>query len=61
MENEDIANDLKININWTLFGTGPAMVKAFKEEKLDIGYIGLPPAIIGIAQNVPIICIARVL
>ncbi|MFX0035821.1 MAG: ABC transporter substrate-binding protein [Candidatus Hermodarchaeota archaeon] len=58
MENDDLANDLKVDINWILFGTGPAMVKAFKEEKLDIGYMGLPPAIIGIAQKVPIICIA---
>jgi NitT/TauT family transport system substrate-binding protein len=58
METEDLRNDLKVDINWILFGTGPAMVKAFKEEKLDIGYMGLPPAIIGIDQGVPIKCVA---
>ena len=58
METEDLRKDLKIGINWILFGTGPAMVKAFKEEKLDIGYMGLPPAIIGIDQGAPIKCIA---
>jgi len=58
MESEDLTKDLKININWILFGTGPAMVKAFNEEKLDIGYMGLPPAIIGIDKGVPIKCVA---
>ena len=58
MESEDLTSDLNININWILFGTGPAMVKAFKEEKLEIGYMGLPPAIIGIDQGIPIKCIA---
>jgi len=58
MENDDLSNDLKRDINWTLFGTGPAMVKAFKNEELDIGYMGLPPAIIGIDKKVPIKCVA---
>jgi NitT/TauT family transport system substrate-binding protein len=34
------------------------MVQAFKNNELDIGYIGLPPAIIGIEQGVPIKCVA---
>ncbi|MFW9827381.1 MAG: ABC transporter substrate-binding protein [Candidatus Thorarchaeota archaeon] len=58
MESEDLRNDINININWMLFGTGPAMVKAFNEDKLDIGYMGLPPAIIGIDQKASIKCIA---
>ena len=58
MESDDLKKDMKIEINWILFGTGPAMVKAFKEGTLDIGYMGLPPAIIGIDQGVPIKCIA---
>ena len=57
MESDDLKKDMKIEINWILFGTGPAMVKAFKEGMLDIGYMGLPPAIIGIDQGVPIKCI----
>lgn len=58
MESEDLKNDFNLNINWILFGTGPEMVQAFKEEKLDIGYMGLPPAIIGIDKGIPIKCVA---
>ena len=29
-----------------------------ENNELDIGYIGLPPAIIGIEQGVPIKCVA---
>jgi NitT/TauT family transport system substrate-binding protein len=58
MESDDLGNDLKIDINWILFGTGPAMIEAFKNKKLDIGYMGLPPAIIGIDKGVPIKCVA---
>ncbi len=58
MADENLKNDLNMGLNWTLFGTGPAMVKAFKNEELDIGYMGLPPAIIGIDNGVPIKCVA---
>jgi NitT/TauT family transport system substrate-binding protein len=58
MENEELNKDLKVEVSWKLFGTGPAMVKAFKDDRLDIGYMGLPPAVIGIAQGVPIKCVA---
>ena len=58
MEGDDLKNDLKSDINWILFGTGPAMIEAFKNKKLDIGYMGLPPAIIGIDKGVPIKCVA---
>jgi NitT/TauT family transport system substrate-binding protein len=47
-----------IHANWKLFASGPDIVKAFANEEIDIGYIGLPPAIIGIDRGVPIICIA---
>ncbi len=43
---------------WKLFGTGPAIVKAFEDDVIDLAYIGLPPAIIGIDRGVPIKCIA---
>lgn len=43
---------------WRLFGTGPAIVDAFKKSEIDLAYIGLPPAIIGISQGVDIKCIA---
>lgn len=47
-----------IQANWRLFASGPDIVKAFANKDIDIGYIGLPPAIIGIDRNVPIICVA---
>ena len=47
-----------MEIQWKMFGTGPSMVKAFQDKKLDIGYMGLPPAIIGIDKDVPIKCVA---
>ncbi|MBF0328266.1 MAG: ABC transporter substrate-binding protein [Nitrospirae bacterium] len=43
---------------WRLFGTGPAIVDALEKKELDIAYIGLPPAIIGIHRGVPIKCVA---
>lgn len=43
---------------WELFPTGPAMMEAFREDRLDIGYIGLPPAMIGMARGVPVRCVA---
>lgn len=45
-------------IQWKLFGTGPAIVNAFERQEIDLAYIGLPPAIIGIARGVPIVCVA---
>lgn len=58
MADQNLENNLKKNINWILFGTGPAMVEAFNNDELDIGYMGLPPAIVGIDQAVPIKCVA---
>lgn len=54
------ATDRKLGVNaeWKLFGTGPAIMKAFERGELDLSYIGLPPAIIGIDRGVGIICVA---
>jgi NitT/TauT family transport system substrate-binding protein len=40
-----------IKTNWRLFPTGPEMVKAFFRGELDLGYMGLPPAMIGIYEE----------
>lgn len=53
-----LENHLKILPEWMLFPTGPAMVEAFAGGSIDLGYIGLPPAMIGIAKGVPLVCIA---
>lgn len=47
-----------INARWKLFASGPDIVKAFANGEIDIGYIGLPPAVIGIDNDVPIVCVA---
>ena len=47
-----------IKANWSLFGGGPAIVRAFEKGEVDIGYVGLPPAMIGIDRGVPIKCVA---
>ena len=58
MGDDNLERDLKLKVKWFLFGTGPLMVEAFKNGELDIGYMGLPPAIIGIDNGVPIKCVA---
>ena len=58
MGNKDLNHEFNKDIRWKMFGTGPSMVKAFQDNKLDIGYMGLPPAIIGIDNEVPIKCVA---
>jgi len=58
MADSNLKNDLKSDIKWTLYGTGPAMIQAFKDNQLDMGYMGLPPAIVGIDKGVPIKCVA---
>ena len=52
-----VEKKMKVDAEWTLFPTGPAMVQAFKRGDLDIGYIGLPPAMIGMEQGLDIQCV----
>jgi len=47
-----------IRATWKLFASGPDIVKAFENKEIDAGYIGLPPAIIGMDRGVPIVCVA---
>jgi NitT/TauT family transport system substrate-binding protein len=53
-----IEEELEITPEWNMFGTGPSMVNAFREGALDVGYIGLPPAMIAIEKGLPLKCIA---
>jgi NitT/TauT family transport system substrate-binding protein len=53
-----IRKKMKIKADWRLFPTGPEMIKAFVKGELDVGYIGLPPAMIGIDKGLAIKCIA---
>lgn len=49
---------LGVEVEWRLMGTGPAIIQAFGRGELDLAYIGLPPAIIGIARGVDVACVA---
>ena len=53
-----LSGDAGLEAEWRLFGTGPDIVDAFHRRELDIAYIGLPPAIIGIDKGIKIKCIA---
>jgi len=47
-----------IQATWTLFPSGPDIINAMQAGKLDLGYIGLPPVIIGIDRGLKLACIA---
>jgi NitT/TauT family transport system substrate-binding protein len=53
-----LEEDLEIECRWQMYGTGPEMIQAFQGLEIDIGYIGLPPALIGMAEGVPLVCVA---
>lgn len=48
---------LGLTVEWKMFGGGPAIVEALSEGEVDIGYIGLPPVMIGIDRGVPMLCV----
>ena len=58
MAEDVLTKTLGMDAKWKLFGTGPAIVDAFKRKELDLAYIGLPPAVIGISKGVEIVCVA---
>lgn len=58
MARNDLRSVLADSVEWRLFGTGPAIVNAFEKGELDVAYVGLPPAIIGMSRGVNIVCVA---
>lgn len=58
MARKDANARLGAEAEWKLFGTGPAVMQAFGRGELDLAYIGLPPAIIGIDQGIGVTCVA---
>ena len=58
MADRSLCAGIDAEIEWELFGTGPAIVNAFEKKEIDLAYLGLPPALIGIDRGVPIVCIA---
>jgi len=58
MARSDTPARLGADIKWQLMGTGPAIIESFRKGEIDLAYIGLPPAIIGMDKGVDIVCIA---
>ncbi len=58
MAKPEFLRNVEAEIDWRLFGTGPDIVNAFERGQIDLAYVGLPPAIIGIDRGVPIKCVA---
>ncbi len=58
MADGELESRLGVELEWRLFGTGPAIMEAFSRREIDLAYVGLPPAIIGMAQGIPAQCIA---
>jgi NitT/TauT family transport system substrate-binding protein len=50
--------DQGLDATWTLFPSGPDIISAMQHGDLDLGYIGLPPVIIGIGRGLSLACIA---
>ncbi|MEN4019031.1 MAG: ABC transporter substrate-binding protein [Methanobacterium sp.] len=57
LKNEPLGNLGNYDLKWFLFATGPAMKDAFTSRNLDVGYIGLPPVMIGIENGLKIKCV----
>ena len=58
MADGKLGEELGVDVEWRLFGNGPAIINAFEKGELDIAYAGLPPVIIGIDRGIDIKCIA---
>ncbi|GAB4312616.1 MAG: hypothetical protein Kow0069_13370 [Promethearchaeota archaeon] len=56
--NRWVEESLGLDVQWHRCDTGPEMMALFERGLLDVGYIGLPPAIIGMDRGVPIRCVA---
>jgi len=50
--------DRGIDAAWTLYASGPDIINAMQAGTIDLGYIGLPPVIIGIDRGLSLACIA---
>jgi len=53
-----LLQEQNIHATWTLFPSGPDIISAMQAGTLDLGYIGLPPVIIGIDRGLKLACIA---
>jgi NitT/TauT family transport system substrate-binding protein len=58
LEGEGWATEASLNLKLAPFSSGPAMVQAMAASSLDIAYIGIGPALVARARNLPLRVIA---
>jgi NitT/TauT family transport system substrate-binding protein len=58
LRGSDLLKKQDITADWTLFPSGPDIIAAMRDGTIDLGYIGLPPVVIGIDQGLSLACIA---
>lgn len=58
LRGSDLLADRGIAATWKLYPSGPDIISAMQAGTLDLGYIGLPPVIIGIDRGLDLACIA---
>ena len=58
MSRRSVPRRLGVDVEWRLMGTGPAIMQAFGRGELDLAYIGLPPAVIGMSRGIDVVCVA---
>jgi len=58
LKGSDLLGKRGVTAEWTLFPSGPDIINAMQNGRIDLAYIGLPPVIIGIERGLPLICIA---
>nr|WP_319375017.1 ABC transporter substrate-binding protein [uncultured Methanoregula sp.] len=58
LRGSSLLEDAGLQASWRLFASGPDIISAMQEGTLDLGYIGLPPVIIGIDRGLRLACIA---
>jgi NitT/TauT family transport system substrate-binding protein len=54
----DLLKKQGLDATWSLYPSGPDIINAMQQGKIDLGYIGLPPVIIGIDRGLSLACIA---
>jgi len=53
-----IEKKLGVPVEWRQYSAGPALVQAFAQGQLDVGFLGMAPTLIGVDKGIPIQAVA---
>lgn len=53
-----IEKKLDVPVEWRQYSAGPALVQAFAQGQLDVGFLGMAPTLIGIDKGIPMRAVA---